>query len=133
MEAVQNPLVVAASLVKVWRLQRALRPARRGALSPTPTPWSGPAPTVEERVRRLVDYRPGPRRAWLTAARRALAVAAVLWTSLFLWSYHGSDRGAELRAVASRNRARGSCPPAPVAASAGRRRRGSHAPLYYTP
>jgi hypothetical protein len=53
---------------------------------------------VEERVRRLVDYRPGPRRAWLTAARRAVAAAALLWTSLFLWTYHSSDVSSELRA-----------------------------------
>lgn len=48
-------------------------------------------PSVEERVRRLIDYRPDPRRAWLTGAPRALATAALLWTSLFLWTYHGSD------------------------------------------
>ena len=96
-EAVQNPLVVAASLVQVWRLQRAL-PRRPGARWIHAYPLARTRPSVEERVRRLVDYRPGPRRAWLTAARRGLAVAAVLWTSLSLWSYHSSGRGAELRA-----------------------------------
>jgi hypothetical protein len=45
-----------------------------------------------------MDYRPDPRRAWLTAARRALAAAALLWTSLFLWTYHSSDLSSELRA-----------------------------------
>ena len=96
-EAVQNPLVVAASLVQVWRLQRALprRPAARWIHA---YPLVRTRPSVEERVRRLIDYRPDPRRAWLTAARRALAVAALVWTSLFLWTYHSSDLGAELRA-----------------------------------
>jgi Zn-dependent protease with chaperone function len=94
-EALQNPLVVAASLVQVWRLQRAL-PRRRGARWIHAHPLLRTRPSVEERVRRLVDYRPAPRRAWLTAARRALAAAALLWTSLFLWTYHGSDRGVEL-------------------------------------
>jgi Zn-dependent protease with chaperone function len=96
-EAVQDPLVVAASLVQVWRLQRAL--ARRGGARWIHAhPLVRTRPSVEERVRRLIDYRPAPRRAWLTAARRGLAVAALLWTSLFLWSYHSSDLGSELRA-----------------------------------
>lgn len=96
-EAVRDPLVVAASLVQVWRLQRALSP-RRGARWAHAHPLVRTRPSVEERVRRLVDYRPGPRRAWLATARRALAAAALLWTSLFLWSYHTSDLSAELRA-----------------------------------
>jgi Zn-dependent protease with chaperone function len=41
-EALQNPLVVAASLVQVWRLQRAL-PRRAGRAGSTPTRCSGPA------------------------------------------------------------------------------------------
>lgn len=94
-EALQNPLIVAASLVQVWRLQRALprRPAARWIHA---LPLLRTRPSVEERVRRLVDYRPDPRRAWLGAARRALAAAALLWTSLFLWTYHGSDRRVQL-------------------------------------
>jgi Zn-dependent protease with chaperone function len=96
-EAVRDPLVVAASLVQVWRLQRAL-PRRRGARWVHAHTLLRTRPSVEERVRRLVDYRPHPRRAWLTAARRALAVAALLWTSLFLWTYHSSDLSSELRA-----------------------------------
>jgi Zn-dependent protease with chaperone function len=96
-EAVRDPLVVAASLVQVWRLQRAL-PRRPGARWLHAHPLLRTRPSVEERVRRLIDYRPGPRRAWLTAARRALAVAALLWTSLFLWTYHSSELSAELRA-----------------------------------
>ena len=90
-EAVRDPLVVAASLVQVWRLQRAL-PRRPGARWIHAYPLLRSRPSVEARVRRLIDYRPGPRRPWLTTARRALAAAALLWTSLFLWSYHGSDR-----------------------------------------
>ncbi|HEX2091703.1 MAG TPA: M48 family metalloprotease [Longimicrobiaceae bacterium] len=89
-EALQNPLVVAASLVKVWRLQRAL-PRRRGARLIHALPLLRTGPSVEERVRRLIDYRPDPRRVWLTAARRTLTAAALLWTSLFLWTYHASD------------------------------------------
>jgi Zn-dependent protease with chaperone function len=96
-EAVQDPLVVAASLVQVWRLQRAL-PSRPGARWIHAHPLLRTRPSVEERVRRLIDYRPGPRRAWLTAARRGLAVAALVWTSLFLWTYHSSGRSSELRA-----------------------------------
>ncbi len=89
-EVLQSPLVVAASLVQVWRLQRAL-PRRRGVRWIHAIPLLRTSPSIEERVRRLIDYRPDPRRAWRTAARRTLAVAALLWTSLFLWSYHGSD------------------------------------------
>lgn len=96
-EAVRDPLVVAASLVQVWRLQRAL-PGRPGTRWVHAHPLLRGRPSVEQRIRRLVDYRPGPRRAWLTAARRGLAVAALAWTSLFLWTYHSSDRSAELRA-----------------------------------
>jgi Zn-dependent protease with chaperone function len=96
-EAVRDPLVVAASLVQVWRLQRAL-PSRRGARWIHAHPLVRTRPSVEGRVRRLMDYRPGPRRAWLTLARRALAVGALLWTSLFLWTYHTSDLSSELRA-----------------------------------
>jgi Zn-dependent protease with chaperone function len=98
-EALQNPLVVAASLVQVWRLQRALprRPAARWIHA---HPLLRTRPSVEERVRRLVDYRPDPRRAWLTTARRALAAAALVWTSLFLWTYHVSDRGMQPREAA---------------------------------
>jgi Zn-dependent protease with chaperone function len=96
-EAVQNPLVVAASLVQVWRLQRALSP-RAGTRWVHAHPLVRTRPSVEERVRRLIDYRPGPRRAWLTMARRALATAALVWTSLFLWTYHTSDVSSELRA-----------------------------------
>jgi Zn-dependent protease with chaperone function len=96
-EAVQNPLVVAASLVQVWRLQRAL-PHRPRARWIHAHPLLRTRPSVEARVRRLMDYRPDPRRAWLTTARRALATAALLWTSLFLWTYHSSDLSAELRA-----------------------------------
>lgn len=95
-EALQNPLLVAASLVEVWRLQRAL-PRRRGARWVHALPLLRTRPTVEERVRRLIDYRPHPRRAWRTAARRALAATALLWASAFLWSYHGSDQRAGLR------------------------------------
>jgi Zn-dependent protease with chaperone function len=95
-EAVQNPLVVAASLVQVWRLQRAL-PRRAGAGWIHAHPLVRTRPSVEERVRRLIDYRPDPRRAWLTATRRALAAAALLWSSLFLWTYHSSAVSAELR------------------------------------
>lgn len=89
-EALQNPLVVAASLVQVWRLQNAL-PRTRGARWVQAHPLLRTRPSVEARVRRLVDYRPAPRRAWLTAARRALTAAALLWTSAFLWTYHSSD------------------------------------------
>jgi Zn-dependent protease with chaperone function len=89
-ETLQNPLVVAASLVQVWRLQRALpRPSRARWIHVHPLIRT--RPTVEERVRRLVDYQPARRRTWLITARRALAVAALLWTTLFLWTYHGSD------------------------------------------
>jgi type II secretory pathway component PulL len=55
---------------------------------------------VEARVRRLVDYRPDPRRAWRTVARRALAAATLLWTSLFLWTFHSSDARDQLRRTA---------------------------------
>lgn len=96
-EAVRDPLVVAASLVQVWRLQRAL-PRRPGARWIHAHPLLRSRPSVEERVRRLVDYRPGPRRAWLATARHALAAAALLWTSLFLWTYHRSDLSSTLRA-----------------------------------
>ena len=89
-EALQNPLVVAASLVQVWRLQRALPRSGRARWIHV-HPLIRTRPTVEERLRRLVDYQPAPRRRWLIGARRALAVAAVLWTTLFLWTYHGSD------------------------------------------
>jgi Zn-dependent protease with chaperone function len=95
--AVQNPLVVAASLVQVWRLQRAL-PRRAGARWVHAHPLVRTRPSVEERVRRLIDYRPDPRHAWRTAARRALAAAALLWSSLFLWTYHSSAASADLRA-----------------------------------
>ena len=95
-QALQNPLVVAASLVQVWRLQRAL-PRRRGTRWIHALPLLRTRPSVEERVRRLIDYRPEPRRAWRTAVRRALAAGALLWTSLFLWTYHGSDQRVELR------------------------------------
>ena len=88
--ALQNPLVVAASLVEVWRLQKAL-PRRQGARWIHAHRLLRTRPSVDERVRRLIDYQPAPRRAWLIAARRGLAVAALLWTSLFLWTYHGSD------------------------------------------
>ena len=98
-EALQNPLVVAASLVQVWRLQRAL-PRRPGARWIHAHPLLRTRPSVEERVRRLIDYRPDPRRAWRTAARRALAAAALLWTSGFLWTYHGADRRLQLRETA---------------------------------
>jgi Zn-dependent protease with chaperone function len=91
--ALQNPLVVAASLVQVWRLQRAL-PRRPSARWIHAHPLLRTRPSVEARVRRLVDYRPDPRRAWRTVARRALAAAALLWTSLFLWTYHDTDHGA---------------------------------------
>ena len=92
--ALQNPLVVAASLVQVWRLQRAL-PRRRAARWLQAQPLLRSRPSVEARVRRLVDYRPAPRRsAWRTAARRELAAAALLWTSLFLWRYHETYDGA---------------------------------------
>ena len=98
-EALQNPLVVAASLVQVWRLQRTLprRPAARWIHA---HPLLRARPSVEERVRRLVDYRPDPRRAWLTVARRALTAGALVWTSLFLWTYHVSEERAELRQAA---------------------------------
>lgn len=96
-EAVRDPLLVAASLVRVWRLQRALSP-RPGTRWVHAHPLVRTRPSVEERIRRLMDYRPAPRRAWVTTARRALAVAALLWTTLFLWSYHSSDLGSELRA-----------------------------------
>jgi Zn-dependent protease with chaperone function len=96
-EAVQDPLVVAASLVQVWRLQRAL-PRRRGARWIHAHPLLRTRPSVEARVRRLMDYRPDPRPVWLTLARRALATAALLWTFLFLWTYHSSDLSSELRA-----------------------------------
>ena len=89
-EVLQNPLVVAASLVQVWRLQRAL-PRRGAARWIHALPLLRTSPSVEGRVRRLIEYRPDPRRAWRTAARRALAGAVLLWTSLFLWSYHRSD------------------------------------------
>jgi Zn-dependent protease with chaperone function len=96
-DAVRDPLVVAASLVQVWRLQRAL-PRQRGARWIHAHPLVRTRPTLEERVRRLVDYRRTPRRAWLTVARRTLAAAALVWTSLFLWTYHSSDLSSELRA-----------------------------------
>ena len=98
-ETLRNPLVVAASLVKVWRLQRAL-PGRRGASWIHAHALIRTRPSVEERVRRLIDYRPAPRRPWLTITRRALTAAALLWISLFLWSYHGPDLRAELPRVA---------------------------------
>ena len=96
-KAVQDPLVVAASLVQVWRLQRALSP-RPGARWIHAHPLVRTRPSVEQRVRRLMDYRADPRRARLTTARRTLTAAALVWTSLFLWTYHSSDVSSELRA-----------------------------------
>lgn len=96
-KAVQDPLVVAASLVQVWRLQRALSP-QPGARWIHAHPLVRTRPSVEQRVRRLMDYRPDPRRARLTTARRTLTAAALLWTSLFLWTYHSSDVSSALRA-----------------------------------
>ncbi|HSJ96613.1 MAG TPA: M48 family metalloprotease [Myxococcota bacterium] len=98
-EALQNPLVVASSLVQVWRLQRAL-PRRTGARWMHAHALIRTRPTVEARVRRLIDYRPAPRRAWLAAARRAMVAAALLWVSLFLWTYHGSDARVQLAETA---------------------------------
>ncbi|HUR06653.1 MAG TPA: M48 family metalloprotease, partial [Nonomuraea sp.] len=89
-EVLQNPLVVAESLVKVWRLQRTL-PRRGQARWIHALPLLRTNPTVEQRIRRLIDYRPDPRRAWQVMACRALATAVLVWTSLFLWSYHRSD------------------------------------------
>ncbi|HZF68352.1 MAG TPA: M48 family metalloprotease [Gemmatirosa sp.] len=97
--ALQNPLVVAASLVQVWRLQRALAP-RQGARWVHAHPLLRSRPSVEARVRRLLDYRPDPRHAWRRVARRVLAVGALVWTSLFLWTFHGTDRRGELRETA---------------------------------
>lgn len=95
--AVQNPLVVAASLVKVWRLQRA-NARRRGPRWVHASPLVRTRPTVEERVRRLIDYTPAPRHGRFAAARRGLAGAALIWASLFLWTYHTSGVSSELRA-----------------------------------
>jgi Zn-dependent protease with chaperone function len=95
-EALQNPLVVAASLVQVWRLQRAL-PRRRGARWVHAHPLLRSRPTVEARVRRLIDYRPDPRRAWRAVAGRVLAAAALLWTTAFLWTYHASGGRDQVR------------------------------------
>jgi Zn-dependent protease with chaperone function len=89
-EVLETPLVVAASLVNVWRLQRTL-PRQRTTRWIHAHPLLRTRPTVDERVRRLIDYRPARRRAWLVATRRALALAALVWTSLFLWTYHGTD------------------------------------------
>lgn len=89
-EVLESPLVVAASLVQVWRLQRAL-PRRRAVRWIHAHPLLRNRPTVDERVRRLIDWRPAPRRAWLVATRRAAMVAVLVWTSLFLWTYHGTD------------------------------------------
>ena len=88
-EVLENPLVVAASLVNVWRLQRAL--PRTGSRWIHAHPLLRTRPTVDERVRRLIDYRPAPRRAWLVATRRVMAVAALVWTAMFLWTYHATD------------------------------------------
>jgi Zn-dependent protease with chaperone function len=89
-DALQNPLVVAASLVQVWRLQKAL-PRRQGGRWIHAHPLLRTHPSVEQRVRRLIDYRPDPHRAWVSAARRALAAGALLWTAMFLWNYYASD------------------------------------------
>ena len=99
-EAVQNPLVVAASLVEVWRLQRAL-PRRQVGRWIHAHPLLRAAPSVEERVRRLIDYRPEPRRTWLIASRRALAAVVLLWTVMFLWTYYGSDLSVRYPKVAN--------------------------------
>jgi Zn-dependent protease with chaperone function len=89
-KAVGDPLVVASSLVQVWRLQRAspTRPRSRWlhahALLST-------QPTVQERVRRLIEYRPPRRRPWLAAARKVLSLSVVVWMVLFLMAYHAPD------------------------------------------
>ena len=85
--------------MQVWRLQRAL-PRRRGARWIHAHPLLRTRPSVEARVRRLMEYRPDRRRAWRTAAGRALAAAALVWTSLFLWTFHGSDQRVQLRETA---------------------------------
>ncbi|MBA3889904.1 MAG: M48 family metalloprotease [Gemmatimonadaceae bacterium] len=94
-EALQNPLVVAASLVDVWRLQRAL-PRGRGARWIHAHALLRTRPSVEQRIRRLIDYQPAPRCMWLTAARRVVSVSALAWMALFLWTYHGPDLRARL-------------------------------------
>lgn len=98
-EAMQNPLAVAASLVQVWRLQLAL-PRRPGARWIHAQALFRTRPSVEQRVRRLMDYRPAPHRPWLTMARRTVAAAALVWTSLFLWAYHSSDARVQLAETA---------------------------------
>jgi len=87
-EVLQNPLVVAASLVKVWRLQRAL-PSRTGGRWIHAQALLRTRPSIEARVRRLIDYQPDPRRVWITGVSRALTAAALVWLTLFLWTYHG--------------------------------------------
>ena len=90
-KAQQDPLVVAASLVKVWRLQKDLPrgPAARWIHA---QPLLRTSSSVERRVRRLMDYRPSPLRAWLTTTRRVATTAVLVWTALFLWAFHNSNR-----------------------------------------
>lgn len=99
-EAVGDPLVVASSLVQVWRLHRA-SPSRRQSRWLHAHALLSAQPTVAERVRRLIDYRPAPRRVWLTAGRRVVTAVALLWTAMFLWTYHGPDLRTHLAEVGS--------------------------------
>ena len=86
-----DPLVVAAALIKVWRIQRGFDVRQIGSLS---TLAFIEQATFERRIRRLVEYEAVSGREWINRGVWMLGLLAALWLLSFLWTFHFGGLGA---------------------------------------
>ena len=98
-EALRDPLLVAACLIRVWRLQREMAPHCWRSSWAFVRPFVRAEPGFEYRLRRLVAYQ----QPSLSARVRRMGMQVVgwgglLWLIAFLWSFHLAGDVSDTRA-----------------------------------
>jgi len=85
---VKDPLLLADSLVKVWRLGAALPEYRWQPVLRAAQPFITAAQGVEPRVKRLIDYRRPASRVWIRRAFSCAAAVTVLFLSINMIGFY---------------------------------------------
>ena len=95
-EIIKDPLALASSLVNVWQIGSQLPKYRwQGELRFVQT-FLSVTQNVEQRARRLINYRRPRLKPFVGRITRVAAVALVLSVTLFLWQFHSTHKGLRL-------------------------------------
>ncbi|MFQ5738731.1 MAG: M48 family metalloprotease [Acidobacteriota bacterium] len=96
-EVIQDPLTLASSLIRVWRLGRSLPPQRWGWSLPTAQPFLRHHSPLQGRIRRLLNYRPPRLKRLLARLFIAMGTVWLVFVVAFLLRFHLSEQSRLVR------------------------------------